>query len=99
MAISHISILLRVGKKYEIDYLTSEALRRLRGDHPTTLSQWEIIEKPREYKIIEQKQGVLEPYSKVIILGHEHDVQSILPAAYLRFAQTYRLVSFFSKQA
>ncbi|PPR05802.1 hypothetical protein CVT26_010152 [Gymnopilus dilepis] len=88
LPISHISILLRLGKKYEIDYLVEEARKRLLADHPAKLSEWDGM-LPRQYKEIEQ--GNVDPCIEVIVLGHEQGLESILPSAYLRLAHAYTL--------
>ncbi|KDR77471.1 hypothetical protein GALMADRAFT_245645 [Galerina marginata CBS 339.88] len=83
MTLSDISILLRLGKKYEIDHLVAEGLRRLRADHPTTLAGWEKITSVEIYQAMDME-GQFGDYADIINLAHEQSVHSILPAAYLR---------------
>jgi hypothetical protein len=40
MPFDHIAAILRLGKKYEIDHLCDEGLKRLRPEYPNTLEQW-----------------------------------------------------------
>ena len=40
MSIDHLAAILRLGKKYEIDHLCDEGLKRLRLEYPKTLEQW-----------------------------------------------------------
>lgn len=41
MTYSQLAAILRLGKKYEMDYIWNEGLRRLRTDFPTTLDDWD----------------------------------------------------------
>ncbi|KIM44193.1 hypothetical protein M413DRAFT_376605 [Hebeloma cylindrosporum] len=42
MPIDFLSAILRLGKKYEIDYICNEGLSRLRFDFPNTLEKWDV---------------------------------------------------------
>ena len=70
-----VSAFLRLGRKYEIEHLQSEALRRLRKDHPSNL---------RAYDKLSQKTTCVVGYrgkaADVIRLAHETNIYSILPA-------------------
>ncbi|KAH9479728.1 hypothetical protein JR316_0008323 [Psilocybe cubensis] len=41
MDIEYISAILRLGKKYDIEYLKEEGLRRLQSEFPLTLEDWD----------------------------------------------------------
>ncbi|PPQ97635.1 hypothetical protein CVT26_002542 [Gymnopilus dilepis] len=79
-----ISTLLLMGKKYGIDYFVKEALRRLRLDHPTSLAGWRAFKGLQDYKMIDEEPSIA--MEKIIQIGHEHCIESILPVAYMRYA-------------
>ncbi|CAA7266005.1 unnamed protein product [Cyclocybe aegerita] len=85
LSIGAIAAMLRMGKKYDIAYLRDDALKRLRHDFPITLPDWEASyngSSPIDYT-------TLSDYAKtvaaIISLGREHDIQSILPGAFLHY--------------
>lgn len=65
---------LRLGNKYEIPSLRTEAIVRLTAHFPSTLEEWD---KPRT--LIQFHPGFV---CDVIKLAHDQEVQSILPAAF-----------------
>ncbi|KDR70183.1 hypothetical protein GALMADRAFT_127833 [Galerina marginata CBS 339.88] len=93
MHIGDLSTLLRLGKKYEIDHFTKEALRRLRVDHPTTLDAWDAHDFYLAYQEIAWDDSSFDVDMCVINLAYEHSLLSILPVAYLRFLQLNSLDS------
>ncbi|KDR72647.1 hypothetical protein GALMADRAFT_758598 [Galerina marginata CBS 339.88] len=87
MDIDHLSALLRLGKKYEIDYFTKEALRRLRSECPATLNAWDDRDVYGKEGDIVFPLEVDDVTTKIINLAHEVSLPSVLPAAYLRYVQ------------
>ena len=85
--------MLRLGKKYGISYLETEAISRLHQDFPSTLESWDglnIINKP--YRIYAHMER--ETLCKVISLAHEFQLWTILPAAYSNYVISQHLVRF-----
>ncbi|KAF8883648.1 hypothetical protein CPB84DRAFT_186789 [Gymnopilus junonius] len=101
MSVVYISALLRLGKKYEIDFFVDQALKCLRFDHPTTLTKWQCIAMPNQYKKIartECSEGEdNDDMEDIIALSNKHDIPSILHAAYLRLILTYSLETIVSE--
>ncbi|CAA7266040.1 unnamed protein product [Cyclocybe aegerita] len=84
MQVDQISAMLRMGKKYEIDYLMNEALQRLRCNYPTTLAVWdESFDSSNPNPIEDVNDSVLN--AGIISLGHEHSIFTILPSAYFHY--------------
>ncbi|KAF8896732.1 hypothetical protein CPB84DRAFT_1963064 [Gymnopilus junonius] len=99
MRLVHVSALLRLGKKYEIDFFVEQALKCLRVDHPTSLVDWESIAFPDRYKKIESNgDDENDDMEDIIALANEHSVPSILPVAYLRLVLQYPLEIFISEE-
>jgi hypothetical protein len=87
MPIDLLVAILRLGKKYEIDYLRDEGLKRLRLDFPNTLEQWNTSS--QEYSHIDpDMQG-----HDILQLCCELSISSCLPTAYLVFIKGYQLAS------
>jgi hypothetical protein len=72
-----LAAMIRMGRKYEIDYLREEALVRLTTEFPTTLTEWDKL--PHFYTQIVHQNGIL---FDIINLALQNDIKSILPAAY-----------------
>ncbi|KAJ3516380.1 hypothetical protein NMY22_g14221 [Coprinellus aureogranulatus] len=72
-----LAAMIRMGRKYEIDYLRDEALVRLTMEFPTTLAEWDKL--PHYYTQIVHQNGIL---FDIINLAQQSDIKSILPAAY-----------------
>lgn len=72
-----LAAMLRLGKKYEIDYLRDEALTRLTSEFPRTLKEMQLL--PPEYSYIKHQKGILYD---IINLARETAVYSILPVAF-----------------
>ncbi|KDR72648.1 hypothetical protein GALMADRAFT_228921 [Galerina marginata CBS 339.88] len=85
MDIDHFSAVLRLGKKYEIELFTKEALRRVRSDYPATLDAWDQRGVYREEVKIVWEEAFVDALIKFINLAHELSVPSILPAAYFLY--------------
>lgn len=87
MPIDLLAAILRLGKKYEIDYLRDEGLKRLRLDFPKTLEQWNtssqayfhIFDDGEDYNIVQ--------------LCDELSISSCLPSAYMLFVTGCTLAS------
>ncbi|KDR67627.1 hypothetical protein GALMADRAFT_79593 [Galerina marginata CBS 339.88] len=75
--------ILRFGKKYEIDYLRDEGLKRLRLEFPTTLELWD-----NSYNQCLHIMGSPTIYYDVINLAHELSIQSSLPTMYVGLIST-----------
>ncbi|KDR67623.1 hypothetical protein GALMADRAFT_257849 [Galerina marginata CBS 339.88] len=84
MSFEHLAAILRLGKKYEIDHLRDEGLRRLRREFPMTLKLWdEAIEKDMEIS------RSLFCCEDIINLAHELSIHTVLPAAYTLYSANY----------
>ena len=86
MPIDLLAAILRLGKKYEIDYLCDEGLKRLRLDLPNTLEQWNTSYETYSHICVVEDQKILQ-------LCYELSISSCLPTAYLVFVTNYKLVS------
>ncbi|PPQ66246.1 hypothetical protein CVT26_010947 [Gymnopilus dilepis] len=93
MTVIRISTLLRLGKKYEIDFFVQEALQRLCFDHPTTLAAWESVSAHGFYVRIGPVDNLAKDMVTIINLANEHSIPSILPAAYLHLCMHFTLVN------
>lgn len=95
MDIEFLSAILRLGKKYEIDYLKEEGLRRLRSEFPLTLEGWDRRNERKNEgcKIININDADI--VIEVINLAHELSVETVLPASYLLCVQTTDTVCLF----
>ena len=90
MSIDFLVSILRLGKKYDIDYLNKEGLKRLRLEFPTTLGKWHAC-----YGGYSQiKSGDVSNLEETVIgLGHELSIPSCLPSAYLLFVTQSTIAS------
>ncbi|CAA7266013.1 unnamed protein product [Cyclocybe aegerita] len=84
--ISRASIMLRLGKKYDISLLRDEALKRLRQDFPVTLMEWDNSYEGHcgpslDFSFVSPSQAVAD----VIALGLEEDVSTILPGVFFYY--------------
>ncbi|KAF9529372.1 hypothetical protein CPB83DRAFT_852555 [Crepidotus variabilis] len=77
----------RLGKKYQIDYLSEEALEAFRKDYPTDLKFWD----PVSDTIITGARVAL------IKLAHELSLRTVLPALYLDFVSMNGLSDIFER--
>jgi chorismate mutase len=85
--------MLRLGRKYDIVYLENEALQRLRHDYPTTLNEWDSLH--------EDTKPQIDPASdvhEIISIAHEFALNTILPAAYVRYLETWTIVASFIRK-
>ncbi|KAF9526624.1 hypothetical protein CPB83DRAFT_816709 [Crepidotus variabilis] len=73
--------MLRLGKKYQIDYLYEEAKIAFRKDYPTSLDDWN----PTIAVIPNARRG------DMINLAHEISLKTVLPSLYLDFISAYSL--------
>jgi len=88
MPIAPLAAILRLGKKYEIDYLCEEGLRRLRLDLPNTLKQWNTSSQGYWHVVHHT-----EEYHNILHLCYELSISSCLPTAYLLFVTGRPLAS------
>ncbi|KIM44191.1 hypothetical protein M413DRAFT_443222 [Hebeloma cylindrosporum] len=89
MPVDLVVAIIRLGKKYEIDYLCDEGLKRLRVEFPNTLEKWDTS--CHDYSQI-KFDGQWE-ISKVLQLCCELSIPSCLPTAYLLFVTRCELES------
>ena len=89
MSIDLLAAILRLGKKYQIDYLCDEGLKRLRRDFPKTSDQWNA---PSAYSDISDDVKAHD----ILQLCHEISISSCLPTAYMVFVTERTLASFSS---
>ncbi|TCD70991.1 hypothetical protein EIP91_000489 [Steccherinum ochraceum] len=96
LSFDEVSILLRLGAKYQVERMTAEAVRRLKTCFPDKLedfvnartdrSLFEAYDKSKFY----QTAAISLPFSHcrdVITLAREHDLDSLLPSAFYAYAQ------------
>jgi len=88
MPVSCLAAMLRLGTKYEIDYLRKAALEILHYEFPTTLEDWAIsTESMRiDYGFSD------DPIGKVLNLATELSLETVLPTAYLLIVKSSSLV-------
>lgn len=72
------SAFLRLGRKYDIDVLRVEALRRVFYDVPTTLNEFDSRYESNDKRMI-IRSGSL--WLDIVNLAREHDLQSVIPLA------------------
>ncbi|KAF5340730.1 hypothetical protein D9611_007355 [Ephemerocybe angulata] len=84
LAFDAVAAMIRMGRKYDIDYLRHEALLRLTTEFPTTLSEWDKL--PHDYTQIHHQSGIL---FDIVNLAHDNDIKSVLPAAYYLCIQEF----------
>ena len=82
MPISLIAVMLRLGKKYDMEHFLKEAVARLKHEFPRKLSRWDSIS-DQSFSKIEQTGDLV--MLDIIILAREVGLQSILPLAYYLF--------------
>ena len=87
MPISLIAVMLRLGKKYDMEHFLKEAVARLKHEFPRELSSWDSIS-DQSFSKIEQTGDIV--MLDIIILAGEAGLQSILPLAYYLFFLTMR---------
>ncbi|KDR67625.1 hypothetical protein GALMADRAFT_257854 [Galerina marginata CBS 339.88] len=78
-----LAAILRLGKKYEIDYLRDEGLQRLRLKFPSSLDLWDESYYDCLYTVSETLRY------DAINLAHELSIQTILPALYAAVVKDY----------
>jgi hypothetical protein len=87
---SVIAAMVRMGKKYEIDYLRDEGLVRLKLEFPGKLDDFDKT--PRSFPRTHIKCGSADEQASMelegINLGHECGIQTILPALYFQVVLT-----------
>ncbi|TEB27383.1 hypothetical protein FA13DRAFT_933338 [Coprinellus micaceus] len=87
---SVIAAMVRMGKKYEIDYLRDEGLVRLKLEFPGKLDDFDKT--PRSFPRTHIKYGSADEQASMeleaINLGHECGIQTILPALYFQVVLT-----------
>jgi len=79
LSLSVIAAFLRLGRKYEIAQLHTEALTRLNYEFPSTL---EKCEEMVDFTMIEDDRPLASLVFEVIELAHEHNLRHLLPWAY-----------------
>ncbi|EDR01759.1 uncharacterized protein LACBIDRAFT_333018 [Laccaria bicolor S238N-H82] len=84
MPISLIAVMLRLGKKYDMEHFLKEAVARLQYEFPRNLSDWDSICDQPFLKIAPSGDLVL---LDITILAREARIQSILPLAYFLFCR------------
>jgi hypothetical protein len=82
MPISLIAVMVRLGKKYDMEHFLQEAVARLKHEFPRNLSDWDLLSGQSFSKITYFGDVVL---LDIIILAREAGLQSILPLAYYVF--------------
>ncbi|EDR01758.1 uncharacterized protein LACBIDRAFT_333017 [Laccaria bicolor S238N-H82] len=82
MPISLIAVMLRLGKKYDMEHFLKEAVTRLQYEFPRNLSDWDLISDQPFSKLAQSGDSMS---LDIIILAQEAGIQSILPLAYLFF--------------
>ncbi|CAA7258932.1 unnamed protein product [Cyclocybe aegerita] len=89
LAMSPLSAFLRLGKKYGIEFLQNEALKRLRRDFPTTLEAYDESFKGQDILLEGEGNVAFKKMSQsVILLALETSISSVLPSAYLTYVST-----------
>ena len=85
MSVEFLGAILRLGKKYDIEYLCEEGLERLRFEFPTTLEKWHACF---------GKYTLIKPCAAITILGlcDELSIPRCLPVAYFLTATNHSLV-------
>jgi len=86
MSFDFLAAILRLGKKYQIDYLCDEGLKRLRRDFPKTLDQWNASPAYSNLSDDVKDHDILQ-------LCHEISMSSCLPTAYMIFVTERTLAS------
>ena len=84
MPIPLIAVMLRLGKKYDMEHFLKEAVARLQYEFPRNLSDWDSISEQPFSKIAQSGDAVL---LDIITLAREAGLQSILPLAYYLFCR------------
>ncbi|KAJ3528882.1 hypothetical protein NMY22_g9227 [Coprinellus aureogranulatus] len=88
LTLSAIAAMIRLGRKYEINHLKEEGLRRLKRQFPVTLDDYDVLD-PFAYSHVSFKdspEDASTEHEKVfafINIAHECGIQSILPTLYL----------------
>jgi len=97
-----LSVMLRLGRKYEMKHLEQEAIERLQVDFPASLKEWdghfEKDKAPRSFRLLDYEdddyEDAFDPIlTNVINLCHDYNLKTILPAAYASYLCKYSLVS------
>jgi hypothetical protein len=91
MSVDFLGAILRLGKKYDIEYLCEEGLKLLRLEFPTTLEKWHACS-GNDIRI-HCGLGTTSVAMTVIGLSHELSIPRCLPVAYFRFVTSNTLVS------
>ncbi|CAA7258930.1 unnamed protein product [Cyclocybe aegerita] len=86
MHFSQLSAFLRLGKKYEIEYLQNEALKLLRLDFPATLDAYDKTFAGDQVKYDFPRE--CGPFTPVILLALDHSIPSVLLSAYLTYVSS-----------
>lgn len=78
-----VAAFVRLGRKYDIDVVLKDGLRRLYYEYPTTLENYDALN-PNDiqggWTLIEDALGI---DINVIKLAHEHSLLSVLPGAFV----------------
>ncbi|KAF8903484.1 hypothetical protein CPB84DRAFT_1677981 [Gymnopilus junonius] len=96
MLFPHLAAILRIGKKYQIDHLQAEGLKRLRDEFPKDLDSWDV-----SFDKQVQLHYVADNCENIINLAHEVSVETVLPVVYLSYLNTQDSEGFseYSKKA
>ena len=84
--------MIRLGTKYEIDYLREEAVALLSAEFPLDLDLWDINVLKSTNRLDRSGRWFL---LDVVNLAHEFNLQTLLPVIYLCFIRHYLFVSNF----
>lgn len=90
-----VSAMLRLGRKYEIEFLQEDAVNRLSTAFPSNLEEYVSLQKNPSNSLIEFEEDFLTAYLKVISLACSHDLQKILASAYFMLLSSPKLDSTF----
>ena len=91
MSVDFLGAILRLGKKYDIEYLCEEGLKRLRLEFPTTLEKWHTCY--WEYTAIDPCVGSRKVAIAILGLCHELSIPRCLPVAYFLVVTSFTQVS------
>jgi hypothetical protein len=89
--------MLRLGKKYDIADLENSALECLHHEFPTSLSEWDSLERGDDLDLNHRRLGIRSnpgDIVDIISIAHEFHLFTILPAAYGQYLQIWEIVVF-----
>lgn len=85
MPFEHCSAILRLGKKYDIEDLLNEGLKRFRHEFPSKLSAWDALydRTALGYEIVYEENF----FGVALSLAHELSINQSLPGICLAYIQ------------